>query len=96
MKTVKIETTEIPLNGQMMTYRDLIKNTLNHPPPNGFSFDDMSKRSRIEKAMNENPDSDEFELEDQDASNLKQITDVMRWGIRHPDLIAFVQAIKDL
>ncbi len=94
MKTLKNETTEIPLNGQPMTYTDLVRNCLDQPPPEGFTFDDIRKRSRIEEALD--AESDEIKLEDADAENLKQLIEQMRWGIRHPDLLVFADAVEAL
>lgn len=94
MKTLKNETTEIQLNGQMMTYADLVRNCLDQPPQQGFTFDDLRQRSRIEKALD--TESEQIKLEDADATNLKQIVGQMRWGVRHPHILGFADAVEAL
>lgn len=96
MKTFKNETTRIPgENGKTMTYEGLIRNCIDHTPKNGFTFSDMRERGRIEKALDK-MDDDLIKFEDNDTTNLKKVVDLMQWGTRDKDLIAFADAIDDL
>ena len=96
MKTLKNETTEIPFRDRKMTFADIIRQCLDHAPANGFSFADIRERSRIEKVLDDMGDDGDIMLEDADATNLKKIVDLMKWGIRHDDIIAFADAIEEL
>lgn len=95
MKTFKNETTEIPRGDEMMDYVDLMRNCLDHTPANGFTFADMRERGRIEKAIDA-ASNGVIKLEDNDATVLKKVVDLMRWGTRHKDLIAFADAVEAL
>jgi len=104
MKTLENISTKIKLNGSKTTYADLILDCLNHPPemirqdgvpiPVGFSREEMVQRDRIEKIIANN--DKEFLFEDSDASNLKKIVGQMRWGIRHPDILKFLDTVGNL
>ena len=96
MKTLSVKKLSVEMPGtQQVTTRDLIKACLDNLPENGYSFEDLKNRQRIEDAC-EKGDETSIELEDSDAKNLKDIALVMRWAIRHSDIIDFCEQINKL
>ena len=65
---------------------DLIKICLNQVPQNGYTFDDLRNRERIDKAI----ENGIIELEDSDFKNLQGYVKTAKWTSRHPDLLDFI------
>lgn len=95
MKTLKIKEVNITFeeNGDKVTYKELINMVLNSPPgQNGFSFEELKNRQRIEDALHKS--NGKLELEDSDYENLKQYTNNTLWPFRHKDVLMFCQEIN--
>lgn len=88
-------------NGKFLDYKKLIIDCLDNPQISpttgqsmGFSRSMMNDRNRIEKVVE---DSDiQMIFEDNDATNLKNIVNVMRWASRHDDFETFMDAVDDM
>lgn len=97
MKTLDIKKIDISFEetGSKGTYKELINMVLNSPPgQNGFSFDDLKNRQRIEDALEKS--NGKLELEDSDYENLKQYTNSTRWPFRHKDILKFCQDVNEV
>lgn len=75
-----------------LDYRELIKSCLDMTPQGGFSFEDLTKRARIDAALKKSKNG-KIELEDADYENLKSIVKEMRWLVRHNDILEFTKTI---
>lgn len=87
--------------GKFLDYKNLIIDCLDNPQISpttgqsmGFSRSMMNDRNRIEKAV----ESSDLQMlfEDNDAKNLKNIVNIMRWGSRHEDFETFMEAVDGM
>jgi hypothetical protein len=78
--------------GSEMSTRDLIKIVLDTIPPQGFSFQDLKTRLRIQAALEKSKSTvgaegagdleETFELEDNDYENFRMLVTQSRWNVR--------------
>jgi len=78
---------------EFLDYSDFIKACVNHLPKNGFSTDDVRKRTRIIEALEAQKDG-KINLEDADLIILKDCIKTMQWGFMHKEIIQFVDYIE--
>lgn len=97
MKTIEVRKGLI--NDREQSTIDLIKSTLDNPPKDGFTYDEMKKRLRVEDAMGKigaaSPGTDELkdeqlELEDADFETLSKAAKEMRWVSRAPIILQYM------
>jgi len=79
--------------GEKSTYKDLILSCLDNPPANGFTRQEYKERARIDDIL-ENAENGSFNFEDADAIVLKKVVGEMKWGVRHKDILAFMEDIE--
>ncbi len=104
MKVLINKETEIgkEQGSKVIDYKQLILNCLNDVPtapsgqPIGFSRSEMKDRDTIEKAVEDSEDEDRILFEDAVANNLKRIVNNMKWAMRHPDILAFIEAVDGM
>lgn len=77
---------------QSMMYADLAKLCIDSPPQGGFTVDEMRKRLKIAERLD--TANARIELEDAEFDKLRELIGQYRWGLMHPDVIAFVDAIE--
>jgi len=77
---------------QLMMYVDLAKLCIDSPPQGGFTVDEMRKRLKIAERLDEA--TARIELEDAEYEKLNELVSQYRWGIMHPDVIGFVDAVE--
>jgi len=73
----------------------LINECLNNTPEGGYSYEDLKNRQRIEKAC-EKAKATSIQFEDNDASNLQDIVQSMRWAMRHDDIMNFCKDVENM
>jgi hypothetical protein len=88
MKTIKIEKV-----GENQSYLDLIKISLDNPPEKGFDLTELKTRMRVDEAVSKRKD-DVISLEDADFVTLKKCASAVRWGMRKPELIKFLELFQ--
>jgi|SRR5580692_1438022 hypothetical protein len=107
MRTINIKkgTLGIPPNTVEKTTIDLIRDSLNIPPPGGFTFHDYKKRARIERELDKciaqteiEPKADLMDcnlaFEDEDYAVLREIVRRGPYAIRAPFLSEFILSFE--
>lgn len=94
MKTLKLAKTSVGTDEQPVTYRELIKAVVEARNEKGISFVQMAKRLRIIEALEKS--NDELVLEDADFELLKELTNEMKWGVVHKDIVKFCEEVTNL
>lgn len=82
------------VDGQEMSYGELLLKCVNSPPKEGFSPEEMEKRLKLVRKLNEAKDT--VELEDAEANDLKRCTSEMRWNVLNEDLKKMLDDVKAL
>jgi len=99
MKEIENKITTVKNSGEDMKekpfidYSIFIKACVNHPSKNGFTTDEVRKRSRILDAVDKEKDG-KILLEDADIVTLKNCIKIMQWGFMHKTIIEFADYIE--
>lgn len=99
MQEIEIKKTSIKNTGEdklerpFIDYDHFIKACVNYSSKNGFSTDEIRKRTRILEAL-ENQKDGKINIEDADIVTLKACIKVMQWGFMHKDIVKFVDDIE--
>jgi hypothetical protein len=91
-KTLQLKKGTANLNGQEknISTAQLVRAVLDHPPKEGFTFEDLKKRQRIDAALDAAGEGDTLHLEDADFQTLKEAALAMRWIWRADFILDFV------
>lgn len=76
----------------VVTTRELIQASLNNPPSEGFSLGEMRKRGRIDDALSDTETV--LSIEDADFDTLANCVRAMKWAIRSPFILKFVEQFE--
>ncbi len=97
MKNQKLEMNHPAMPDGVKT-EHLIKEVLNNPPVDGFTYEDFKARRRIEDAVDKaiEKGSDVIEFEDADAKQLQQCLSQMKWKFRHKEIEDFCEAVENM
>jgi hypothetical protein len=98
MKTIELITGLAA--GKETSTRELIKIVLDTRPAEGFSFQDLKDRMRIQSAMDKSKSTvgaegagdleESFELEDNDFTNFRRLVSQSRWNVRDQFVFDFL------
>lgn len=92
MKTLELKV--FKLGEQEVKYADLVRSCVNNVPQGGMNPQEIKARLRILEAVDKAESI--VELEDSDASKLRELVSVMPWAIVSADVVAFCDAVDAL
>jgi hypothetical protein len=99
MKTFKNQQTSITIGVEgtkevkKMTYADLASLTLNIPPHEGWTKDEMKIRIKIESKLEKLDVDESVELEDAEFAKVLEGSN-QPWQFKHKDLIAYMDDLE--
>ena len=92
MKTIQNKTTEIKNGDKFLTYADMIKIVSESSDQQGISVPEMRSRLQIidiaEKAK------DTIEFEDAMFAKVLSLSESMKWGVMHKDIVSFQDELE--
>lgn len=96
-KTIENKETSILLTDDVnLTYAHLLATIVNKPMKEGITIKEMKRDLELLDKLEAAKAGESFEVTDEELKHLIKITLEFQWGMRHKDLVTFIEYVESL